>query len=1538
MNRKALSLVIAVVMLLSTVAIATPPAFAAASASRTSTPRISESSTVSSTMPMNVQMYLINLQTTLEHQGKENVRLIVAPLRGYESQVLKALKLLGGNISPYSLPQYEFIVVTLPTDKLTELTKIRGIYYVWEDKTVKLPKVKSYENFGKVRELQEGSVGYNPFDWDMYSIHAPQAREEYNVYGDDVKVAVIDTGADPGQPFLQRTMDGKRKIISWIESTDEGIADIIGSFTDANITNGTALLTFSNVPVYWGEYYQYVFRSSDRTIIRYLNLNIKMAGIHSADGKYYVALLPERYFDINFDHNYDEVYVIIITDDNLQGTEHSYYFYPIPIKLNVTDGNTLDALNKDGSIDLTKLSIIMSPGIYNFTAGVYVYPSVYTVINLVQAKKIAPYNEDGTYIRLGPGRVSVPYYIQFMEGKAYLNPVANGYVYSDIVLSEANVKEGYLAFGWDGGQHGTHVSGTIAGYGKPNPNYPFPFNVTGMIGVAPNAQLMEYKALSSLGFGDFSWIIYSMIKAAIEGADVVSMSLGGLWSGYNDGLEDPENFYANLLTEWFGTTFVIAAGNDGPSTNTVGSPGDADLAITVAALRNGTSWSYFYGLENVYTGPASFSSRGPRLDGMVKPDVMAPGEFVFSTLPIWSVGYYGTWASDFWDGTSMATPHVSGAVALLISYAKAHGLNYNPFLLKRALEFSAKPMPGALPIDQGYGLIQVDKAIAELKELSSQKTTYIYAGTTYAPYVNMLKEKELPVFWEILYNDWFTMEHNLPYLYRGIYLRNEHPGAVPVYVYGMVYDSTKGELKLVNGTYRIWVNVPWLHVSKREIRVRTKFTNETLNLTNTVRIRYEVYNTTGIFYVSVDYSLLKKPGTYVGYIYIDDPSTNYIDGVVPVIVCVPINANNMSGTFSDTEYSGQAKHYYVNVPAGTKVLKITLSVPVDKNGNPMGRARPIIATPRGVVKTIGVPKYYFVGAGSPYMNYTWTFYNPQPGAWEVTVYSSVSSYSRTGHELSHYTVSVNLEGVKTTPSSITLHTKGAGTYTFNATFTNTLGEMKVTPFAYGLGNMSAYNAKIESVFEGGWTLGPIINATLGKEVYYFNMGIRPLIPTMNLDLDLWVVYFANTSVYEYWMPALEYWVSTNSWILNLFLILGYYGYLPGVKVYIDQIGPTAYENFERFMPESGYYVGLINGYYIPNFITNFITYDIVLGGNNGNIKPLGGAFDMNTNCTKTVKYQVNVPSTGSYLAVVGLKDEDGIPVAYAPVFIQSGTSSDLIAVNSEVKLGEPSPITVAVLDPKTMMPIKGEMTININGKDYYTDTGYVTFYVTPLNLNPITLRIKASPNNYQTVTETVTIGVKEPLEDFIAVAQKPYLYPTNAKLVKFYSDNTEVSMVLNGTYNETGYVIIPIPSDAAVTDVTGKGILSYKVINGFYADYYIVKVKYTPRAEITINYMTASYLSSIYVFYYKIRYLRLNATYMELNKTAAKLNLSNAVILGARMDYLAAKKWYNIFIEVSTGKRLAFVRPFAAIRNAYLYMKRAVAILQNAINQVQQKP
>ena len=118
--------------------------------------------------------------------------------------------------------------------------------------------------------------------------------------------------------------------------------------------------------------------------------------------------------------------------------------------------------------------------------------------------------------------------------------------------------------------HGTHVAGIIAGSG-----------VETITGVAPGAQLTAYKVLDGLGSGAES-IILQGLEASVDisgahPADVVNMSLGG-----SGGLDDPLAIAVGNVTR-SGALVVVAAGNSGPYTNTIGSPGNAPEALTVGA-------------------------------------------------------------------------------------------------------------------------------------------------------------------------------------------------------------------------------------------------------------------------------------------------------------------------------------------------------------------------------------------------------------------------------------------------------------------------------------------------------------------------------------------------------------------------------------------------------------------------------------------------------------------------------------------------------------------------------------------------------------------------------------------------------------------------------------------------------------------------------------------------------------------------------------------------------------------------------------------
>ncbi|MFS8522001.1 MAG: S8 family serine peptidase [Micromonosporaceae bacterium] len=236
----------------------------------------------------------------------------------------------------------------------------------------------------------------------------------------------------------------------------------------------------------------------------------------------------------------------------------------------------------------------------------------------------------------------------------------------------------------DGHGHGTHVAGIIAGSGAASGGT--------YVGVAPGAELVNGKVLDDAGNGQLSWVLAGMEWAAAR-ADVVNMSLGALPT---DGT-DPISQALNALTEQHGTLFVVAAGNSGPSPRSVGTPGAADAALTVGSVDKSD-------------GLADSSSRGPRLgDWAIKPDVTAPGVGIVApraegTAPGPIVDEHYTRLS----GTSMATPHVAGAAAIL----RQADPDLTPQQVKAALVGTAVPHAGLTVYDQGGGRIDLPAALS----------------------------------------------------------------------------------------------------------------------------------------------------------------------------------------------------------------------------------------------------------------------------------------------------------------------------------------------------------------------------------------------------------------------------------------------------------------------------------------------------------------------------------------------------------------------------------------------------------------------------------------------------------------------------------------------------------------------------------------------------------------------------------------------------------------------------------------------------------
>jgi hypothetical protein len=257
------------------------------------------------------------------------------------------------------------------------------------------------------------------------------------------------------------------------------------------------------------------------------------------------------------------------------------------------------------------------------------------------------------------------------SGIDYTHPALAGKVVGgwDFVNDDADAMDDF--------RHGTHVAGIIAAQSA---------QVTG---VAPNVQLLAYKVLNARGSG-----LTSDVLAAIElamdpngdgntsdHADIINMSLGSAGHAGDPSARAVDRAVAA------GIVVVVSAGNDGEF-HRVSSPAVAESAIAVGAIT----------ATNTI---AEFSSRGPAPgSGAIKPDLVAPGVGIMSTIP---GGLYMPL-----NGTSMAAPYVAGLAALLL---EEHP-DWTPARVKSALVNTATRILDEETMTQGSGAVVRNNAMA----------------------------------------------------------------------------------------------------------------------------------------------------------------------------------------------------------------------------------------------------------------------------------------------------------------------------------------------------------------------------------------------------------------------------------------------------------------------------------------------------------------------------------------------------------------------------------------------------------------------------------------------------------------------------------------------------------------------------------------------------------------------------------------------------------------------------------------------------------
>jgi subtilisin family serine protease len=215
-------------------------------------------------------------------------------------------------------------------------------------------------------------------------------------------------------------------------------------------------------------------------------------------------------------------------------------------------------------------------------------------------------------------------------------------------------------------------------------------------GMAPESTLYAIKVLGFvIGTGSDSAIIKGIEWAIQEGANILSMSLGGPVN-VKDPKEDPfYEVFTKVVSQ--GIIPVVAAGNEGPDAGTIGTPGWLEEVLTVGAY------------DPITGAVAEYSSRGPTPDGRIKPDVIAPGggypDHGIENAIVNLLDKAGDGMPDRYSpiqGTSMATPHVAGLVTLMF---EAHQKVIRQALTVNEIKQMMMELGHEKTNDDGWGLI-----------------------------------------------------------------------------------------------------------------------------------------------------------------------------------------------------------------------------------------------------------------------------------------------------------------------------------------------------------------------------------------------------------------------------------------------------------------------------------------------------------------------------------------------------------------------------------------------------------------------------------------------------------------------------------------------------------------------------------------------------------------------------------------------------------------------------------------------------------------
>ncbi|MEE8251835.1 MAG: S8 family serine peptidase [Gemmatimonadales bacterium] len=418
-----------------------------------------------------------------------------------------------------------------------------------------------------------------------------------------------------------------------------------------------------------------------------------------------------------------------------------------------------------------------------------------------------------------------------------------------------------VIFYFDNDGHGSHVAGIAAGHRM--------FGVPGFDGVAPGAYLLGLKISNnsrggtSVTGGILQAMNYAAVFAERRGLPLVlNLSFGT--GAEIEGTASIDSLVNDFILKHPHILLVASAGNDGPGVSTVSQPATADYALSVCGLFPGvflqTSDSGMVATPDVL---GWWSSRGGEV---AKPDVCAPG-VAFSNVPPWRTG------AEVSAGTSMASPQVAGAAALLVSALSQENRVVRAVDLKLSLSSTAAPVPSETAIDAGRGVPNVFRA---------------YQWLQAAHQVGLYDIRSLP-------DGGNTSQAS------GAYRRNGFQGDADT-IQRFVVTSVGGQPAAM---LLLQSDVPWL---------RTPPSIDFSGTPVTVELTYDV-------------NLVTQPGLYVGTVWArsaSDTLAGALFGLTNTVI-VPIPLEERYETLGSLR-PGEIQRYFFNVKNGTAGMHVELEL------------------------------------------------------------------------------------------------------------------------------------------------------------------------------------------------------------------------------------------------------------------------------------------------------------------------------------------------------------------------------------------------------------------------------------------------------------------------------------------------------------------------------------------------------------------------------------------------------------------------------------